>query len=129
MYTDGVETRGRIAFVLALLIGAGPVIGLACELGCEKPSTSSSRCHDVAARDGDTLRPAAHACGHAHAAETGALLPGVSGRDPHVPSVSAPWHLASASSPARAAAAAVAMHGPPGGTLRSPAVPTTVLRI
>lgn len=129
MYTDGVKTLRRVAFVLALLVAAGPVIGVACELDCETPSTRSSGCHDVATRGGDTMRPAAHACGHAHVAEPGAMRPGVSGRDQHVPFVSALWHRASAFSPAAVGAAALAFHGPPGVTARSISSLATVLRI
>lgn len=129
MYTEGVVRLRCFALVLALLIAAGSVVGAVCELDCDQPPAKSSACHGAAARDGATLRGAAHACGHAHGEAPQALPTGGGSRDQLVTSAAA-LSVCVVRMPLPApGSGTVAMHGPPGLNSRTSRLIATVLRI
>ena len=127
-YTGGVVRLRFFTLVLALLVAATPVIGVVCEMDCDRPTAASPRCHQSnVPHDGVTLRDVPHACHHDHTSGRPAFLTSASGRDAVgtsfgaltatlVPAILAETH----------AAACGALHGPP-GRRTSPHI--TVLRI
>ena len=129
LYTGGVRFRAA-AFVLALLVGASPIIGTVCTMDCDQPSRAKSPpCHDAGARHGLTWHGAPHACDQDHTAARPALLTSVAGGSggPSVGALNAivAWAFLSD----RRVASAGGLHGPPGISAHRPSSSITVLRI
>ena len=119
-----------MAFMLALLLTAMPVLGLVCEMDCDQQPTTSSECHESAASPGGpTVRGAQHGCDHDHTTGSPALLASAGARDSvaHFVATQLPT-LAHVSAP-DARVAILAMHRPPGVSARSTSSTITVLRI
>jgi hypothetical protein len=118
------------ALVVALFVGATPVIGVVCELECEPPATSSG-CHESSApHDEAAVRSAQHPCDQDHTTDEPALLKSASGRDSAGASVAVSMSLLPHASVSETrTATAAAMHGPPGLSGRRTPSRTIVLRI
>jgi len=131
MYTGSVVIVRCSALMLALLFAATPMLGIVCEMDCDRPAAPSSACHEAAApQDGASLRGAPHACDSDHAGSRPARLTSTNGRDSVGPAFDA-------GRPAVAhgyfretwTAPAALMHDPPGLTARSTSSHLIVLRI
>ena len=129
MYTGVVRLRS-FALALALLVAATPVIGIVCAMDCDQTPATLLPCHDATvSQNGNTLRAAPHACDHDHTGASPALLASASGRDSVATLVAPLAMFVFAILPEAHAAAAGAMHGPPGLSARSTSLHITVLRI
>jgi hypothetical protein len=123
--------RPLIALVLALVVGASPVIGAICALDCDGPITANTKstCHGTPAPSGNQkLRAVAHTCGHHHNGVV-AIVRGSSARE--VGMSSADLATMSLISPVLGLQSTpVSMtHGPPGSIGRKASSLNTVLRI
>jgi hypothetical protein len=82
MYTGRTVRLRLIAYGLALLIAAVPIVSVLCEIACLPPPAASSRCHDQdVPHAGDGLGAAPKACGFEHANPGPAFVRSASGRD------------------------------------------------
>lgn len=118
-----------LAFVLALMLAATPVLGVVCEMDCEQPSATPA-CHSAApVHDGLTLRGHQHDCARDHASGTPALLAGTSARDAGRTFVAIFAPTLAQASVIDARVALLVMHGPPGLSGRISPSYTSVLRI
>jgi len=130
MYTGKVVRFRTFAFVVALQLAATPAIGVVCDLTCDQPPAASSACHNPnEPQEGAALRGAGHACDHDQIGVRPTLLTSATAGNSVVTVFSAsPATLIDGFAPV-AHMTAVAMHGPPGPTGRSPFSRLSVLRI
>jgi hypothetical protein len=117
-----------LALVLLLTVAVVPVIGVICELDCDKPATRSA-CHGAAAGERATLRGNVHGCGQGHLAGAPARLAGASSRAHEVAPDALPLLCVPTVSPVPGLPAALTLHGPPGLDSRNTNAIPTVLRI
>ena len=130
MYTGNVVKLRSLAFVLALLLTATPVLGVVCQMDCDQPPAKSSACHESAAARGEpTVRSAQHGCDHDQTTGSPALLASISARDSVAHFVANRLPTLAAVSAPDARVAILAMHGPRGVSGRNTSSTISVLRI
>jgi hypothetical protein len=127
VYWNVVRVR-CVALVLLLTVAVVPVIGVVCELDCDKAGARSA-CHGAAAGETAVLRGNVHGCGHGHLAGAPALLARASSRAHEVWPDALPLLFVPTVSPAPELPAALTLHGPPGLDSRNTNAIPTVLRI
>jgi hypothetical protein len=119
MYTGRVVRFRSFAFLLALLLTATPVLGVVCEMDCDRPP-ASSECHQsTSSASGPTVRRVQHGCHHDHTTGRPAVLASASARDSvaSVVAIGLPTLAHALLSDVRVAM--LAMNGPPGVIGRS----------
>ena len=128
-YTGEVVRFRSVAFIVALLVAAGPVTSVVCALDCDRPA--SPPCHGASTPHNDlTWQVTPHACGHDHLGGSVALLSSASVRHMVEISFAAPNLMpVLAILPKLDRATTSALNGPPGLMPRSTSFQITVLRV
>jgi hypothetical protein len=117
------------AFIVAVSMAVTPVLGVVCEMDCEKRPASPT-CHlSPSSPDGPTVRSGPHACNHDHSMGSAAVVASAAARDSLGTDAAFPIATTALASVADARVANLVMHGPPGVTGRSVSSRLTVLRI
>jgi hypothetical protein len=129
MYTGRVVRLRFFAFIVAVSMATTPVLGVICEMDCEKLPAPPT-CHVSAnSPDGPSLRSGPHACNHDHSMDSAAVVASAVARNSVGTYVAVPIATTALAAVAVARVAILAMHGPPGLTGRSVSSRLTVLRI